>query len=175
MAACSRPSTAESAAGTATTSGSSLSPPPTSPGNIIATSKYLSNGDEPKADLHFDYNAAQEPAIANAIANADEKDFNPKDHDLIQPYIDPKSEFDYYDQIEGHEELDVDINDPDIGLKFKYPTLPPVSHFEKYLKNPSEMSYEELYKRAEIISTVSHHHCFVNSNFAPEFAFDIFL
>ncbi|CAD6442019.1 97f3cd87-062b-4c57-9d58-7df65508c6cc [Sclerotinia trifoliorum] len=150
VAACSRPSTAESI-GTVTTSGSSLSPPPTSPGNLIATSKCFSNGDGPKADLHFDYNAAQEPAIA--IANADEEDPNSKDHNLIQPYIDPKSEFDYYDQIEGHEEIDVDINDPDIGLKFKYPKLPAISNFEKYLKNPSEMSYDELYKRAEIIST----------------------
>ncbi|KAJ8066243.1 hypothetical protein OCU04_005326 [Sclerotinia nivalis] len=150
VAACSRPSTAESI-GTVTTSGSSLSPPPTSPGNLIATSKCFSNGDGLKADLHFDYNAAQEPAIA--IANADKEDSNSKDHNLIQPYIDPKSEFDYYDQIEGHEEIDVDINDPDIGLKFKYPKLPPIPHFEKYLKNPSEMSYDELYKRAEIIST----------------------
>ncbi|KAI9648358.1 hypothetical protein NHQ30_002991 [Ciborinia camelliae] len=148
VAACSRPSTAESV-GTVTTSGSSLSPPPTSPGIAIAASKYLSNGDGPKADLHFDYNAAQEPTIAHA----DDEDLNSKDHDLIQPYIDPKSAFDYYDQIEGHEEHDVDINDPDIGLKFKYPKLPPISHFEKYLKNPSEMSYDELYKRVEIVST----------------------
>ncbi|RAL68198.1 hypothetical protein DID88_008904 [Monilinia fructigena] len=109
-----RPSTAESV-GTITTSGSSLSPPPTSPRNLISTSKYLSNGDGPKADLRFDYNAVQEPAIANA----GKEDLNTADHDLIQPYIDPKSEFDYYDQIEGHEELGVDINDPDIGLKFK--------------------------------------------------------
>ncbi|APA09632.1 hypothetical protein sscle_05g044020 [Sclerotinia sclerotiorum 1980 UF-70] len=150
VAACSRPSTAESI-GTVTTSGSSLSPPPTSPRNLIATSKCFSNGDGPKADLHFDYNAAQEPAIA--IANADEEDSISKDHNLIQPYVDPKSEFDYYDQIEGHEEIDVDINDPDISLKFKYPKLPAISHFEKYLKNPSEMSYDELYKRAEIVST----------------------
>ncbi|KAB8304422.1 hypothetical protein EYC80_003823 [Monilinia laxa] len=148
VAACSRPSTAESA-GTITTSGSSLSPPPTSPGNLISTSKYLSNGDGPKADLRFDYNAVQEPAIANA----EEEDLNTTDHDLIQPYIDPKSEFDYYDQIEGHEELGVDINDPDVGLKFKYPKLPPILHFERYLKNPSEMSYEEVYRKTEIVAT----------------------
>ncbi|QSZ37633.1 hypothetical protein DSL72_008732 [Monilinia vaccinii-corymbosi] len=147
VAACSRPSTAESI-GTVTTSGSSLSPPPTSPGNLIATSKYMSNGDGPKADLRFDYNAVQEPAIANA----EQEDLNSKTHDLIQPYIDPKSEFDYYDQIEGHEEIGVDINDPDIGLKFKYPKLPPISHFEKYLKNPTDMPYEELYKKTEIIA-----------------------
>lgn len=155
MAACSRPSTAESV-GTITTSGSSLSPPPTSLENVCASAKYLSNKDGPKPDLHFDYNAAQEPAIAIADANADEEDFDPEDHDWIQPYIDPNSEFDYYDQAEGHEEHDVDINDPDIGLKFKYPKLPPVEHFEKYLKNPSEMQYDELYKRAAIVSTVSH-------------------
>ncbi|KAA8575071.1 hypothetical protein EYC84_004289 [Monilinia fructicola] len=148
VAACSRPSTAESV-GTITTSGSSLSPPPTSPGNLISASKYLSNGDGPKADLHFDYNAVQEPAIVNA----EEEDLNTKDHDLIQPYINPKSEFDYYDQVEGHEELGVDINDPDIGLKFKYPKLPPISHFERYLKNPGEMPYEEVYRKTEIIAT----------------------
>ncbi|TGO58887.1 hypothetical protein BCON_0050g00190 [Botryotinia convoluta] len=152
VAACSRPSTAESV-GTITTSGSSLSPPPTSLENVYASAKYLSNKDGPKPDLHFDYNAAQEPAIAIADADADEEDFDPEDHDRIQPYIDPNSEFDYYDQAEGHEEHDVDINDPDIGLKFKYPKLPPVEHFEKYLRNPSEMPYDELYKRAAIVST----------------------
>lgn len=158
MAACSRPSTAESV-GTITTSGSSLSPPPTSPGNLIPASKYLSNGDGPKADLHFDYNAVQEPAIVNA----EEEDLNTKDHDLIQPYINPKSEFDYYDQVEGHEELGVDINDPDIGLKFKYPKLSPISHFERYLKNPGEMPYEEVYRKTEIIATVSHRCYFMTS------------
>ncbi|KAF7888265.1 uncharacterized protein EAF02_002806 [Botrytis sinoallii] len=152
VAACSRPSTAESV-GTITTSGSSLSPPPISLENVYASAKYLSNKDGPRPDLHFDYNAAQEPAIAIADADADEEDFDPEDHDRIQPYIDPNSEFDYYDQAEGHEEHDVDINDPDIGLKFKYPKLPPVEHFEKYLKNPSEMPYDELYKRAAIVST----------------------
>ncbi|KAK6612447.1 hypothetical protein H4I96_01660 [Botrytis cinerea] len=150
VAACSRPSTAESV-GTITTSGSSLSPPPTSHENVYATAKYLSSKDGPRPDLHFDYNAAQEPAIA--VAGADEEDFDADDHDLIQPYINPNSEFDYYDQVEGHEEHDVDINDPDIGLKFKYPKLPPMEHFEKYLKNPSEMPYDELYKRAAIVST----------------------
>ncbi|KAM0147798.1 hypothetical protein ACHAQE_010134 [Botrytis cinerea] len=150
VAACSRPSTAESV-GTITTSGSSLSPPPTSLENVYATAKYLSSKDGPRPDLHFDYNAAQEPAIA--VAGADEEDFDADDHDLIQPYINPNSEFDYYDQVEGHEEHDVDINDPDIGLKFKYPKLPPMEHFEKYLKNPSEMPYDELYKRAAIVST----------------------
>ncbi|ESZ98153.1 hypothetical protein SBOR_1456 [Sclerotinia borealis F-4128] len=142
VAACSRPSTAESV-GTVTTSGSSLSPPPTSPGTAISALKHLSN-----RDVHFNYNAVQEPAIANA----DEENLNSNAHDLIQPYIDPNSKFDYYDQIEGHEELAVDINDPDIGLKFKYSKLPPVSHFEKFLKNPSELSYAETYRRTEIVS-----------------------
>lgn len=172
MAACSRPSTAESV-GTITTSGSSLSPPPTSLENVYAAAKYLSSKDGPRPDLHFDYNAAQEPAIA--VAGADEEDFDADDHDLIQPYINPNSEFDYYDQVEGHEEHDVDINDPDIGLKFKYPKLPPMEHFEKYLKNPSEMPYDELYKRAAIVSTVSHRRYFFSRSFLSDATFDIVL
>ncbi|KAM3069315.1 hypothetical protein ACMFMG_010821 [Clarireedia jacksonii] len=148
VASCSRPSTAESAE-TTTTSGSSLSPPPTSPGIAMASSKKLFIGGGAKVDLHFDYNAAQELAIANT----DDQDSVPDDHRLILPYIDPTTEFDYYDQVEGHEEVNVDPNDPDLGLKFKYPKVPPISHFEKYLKNPGDMSYENLYRRAEFIST----------------------
>lgn len=155
MDACSRPSTADSVG--SITTGSSLSPPPTSPGNLTSASKYLSNAGGPKADLHFDYNAVQEPALANA----DEQNSNISDHDLIRPYIDTKSEFDYYDQVEGHEELGVDVNDPDIGLKFRYPKLQAISIFEKYLKNPSEMSYDELYEKTKMISEVSHRRCFI--------------
>ncbi|PQE18830.1 hypothetical protein CJF32_00006591 [Rutstroemia sp. NJR-2017a WRK4] len=148
VAVCSRPSTAESAE-TTTTSGSSLSPPPTSPGIAMTPSKKLSIGGGAKVDLDFDYSAAQELAIANP----EDQDSIPNEHRFILPYIDPTAEFDYYDQAEGHEDVNVDPNDPDLGLKFKYPKVPPISHFEKYLKNPGDMSYEILYKRAEFIST----------------------
>jgi hypothetical protein len=127
----------------------------------MTPSKKLSIGGGAKVDLHFHYSAAQELAIVKP----DDQDSIPDDHRLILPYIDPTTEFDYYDQLEGHEDVNIDPNDPDLGLKFKYPKVPPISHFEKYLKNPGDMSYEILYKRAEFISTVSHFQCRRNLRF----------
>jgi len=141
---CSRPSTANES----TSSESSLSPPPISPekgGNSKAQSEKV--GRALHADLAFNYDVAQETTIEeNAQTMLDPES-------VIAPYVNPESDFDYFDQ-EGHAQPDVKLDDPDLASKFKFPKLTSATVFENYLRNPQDMSYNDVYQRTAAVSQV---------------------
>ena len=143
MASCTRPSSADESR-----SRSPLSTPPVSAWNLatkLTTAEAIAKDvEEVEIDLQSGLAVVNRP-FDTEVYEVD------VEHG-IRPYVNPNVEFDYYNQSEAQEGSEVEQKAPEPTEKFPFQKLIGVEVFGAYLRDPQDMTYEELYRRTAVVS-----------------------
>ncbi|RDW82793.1 hypothetical protein BP6252_03905 [Coleophoma cylindrospora] len=72
----------------------------------------------------------------------------------VRPYTNPQHEFDYFNEADGHQQNEEDLEDPHSTSNFRFPKLTDLENFTKYLDDPDDMDPERLYDRTKRVTAV---------------------